>query len=154
MRRHKGKSAWRSLNSKKTNANKCACLPLAGGRGNKVTPSPPQSMPVAGDRGRQPMSKMASDVSIDFSTADDHPRPPGPSTGAWPSSKAGVAGDRGHRLTLSHLAHDERLRLSLVEQTLRRQSHRYKSRAVQIHPTGGQFDFARPSARTPHGVYV
>ena len=30
----------------------------------------------------------------------------------------------------------------------------YVSRAVQFHPDGGQSDFARPSARTPHGAYV
>ena len=30
----------------------------------------------------------------------------------------------------------------------------YAPRAVQFHPHGGQFDFARPSARTHHGAYV
>ena len=30
----------------------------------------------------------------------------------------------------------------------------YASRAVQFHPNGGQFDFVRPSPRTPHGAYV
>ena len=30
----------------------------------------------------------------------------------------------------------------------------YASRAVQFHPNVGQFDFARSSARTPHGAYV
>ena len=28
------------------------------------------------------------------------------------------------------------------------------TRAVQFHPDGGQFDFARSSTRTPHGAYV
>ena len=30
----------------------------------------------------------------------------------------------------------------------------YASRAVQLHPNGGQFDSARSSARTPRGAYV
>ena len=30
---------------------------------------------------------------------------------------------------------------------------KYPSRAVQFHPNGGQFDFARLPARTPHGVH-
>ena len=30
----------------------------------------------------------------------------------------------------------------------------YASRAVQLHPHGGQFDFVWLSARTPHGAYV
>ena len=32
----------------------------------------------------------------------------------------------------------------------------YASRAVQFHPDGGQFDFARSPARTthPHGAYM
>ena len=30
----------------------------------------------------------------------------------------------------------------------------YASCAVQPNPNGGQFDFLRSSARTPHGAYV
>ena len=30
----------------------------------------------------------------------------------------------------------------------------YASCAVQFHPNGSQFDFARSPARTPHGAYV